>query len=49
MKKNVFNNKQKMESKWKGLLIEVKMHEEDMQQVDDKKIGFKVFMLVLPL
>ena len=38
-----------MESKCKGLLIEVKMHEEDMQQFDDKKIGFKVFQLVLPL
>ena len=37
----MFENKK--ESKFKGLLIEVKMHVEDMQQEDNKKISFKFF------
>ena len=44
-----FNEEWKREQKFKGFLIEVKTHEEDTQQVDDKKIGFKGFQLVLPL
>ena len=48
MKKKI-NNEHKRESKRKGLLIEVKIYEKDMQRVDDKEIGFKVFQLMLPL
>ena len=33
----------------KRLLIEVKIHEENTQEDDDKKISFNVFQLVLPL
>ena len=47
MEKSVDENKR--ESKCKGLIIEVKMHEEDAQQVDDKKNSFKIFQLVLHL
>ena len=36
-------------AKFKGLLIEFKIHEEEMQQMDDKKISLKFFQLVLAL
>ena len=39
----------KKEWTFKGLLMEIKTREEDMQQMDDKKISFKVFQLVVPL
>ena len=41
--------KNKNESKCKGLLMEVKTHEEDMQQMDDQEISSKFFQLVVPL
>ena len=36
-------------AKFKGLLIEFKIHEEEMQQMDDKNISLEFFQLVAPL